>query len=234
MSHTHVFFCIHFGINQQFPFTPFLFAPHLMFQQVTLCSVLCLSSPTSFCILLPIERMKPVSCWKLVHLERTQQRVNLKWIMWPSCPIRTDINPSNKLPMNREGKSTIYFNDFTAGLTQYIHLKAKSEMQVIQERTCYESLTKKCICNKASQIAKLLHEAACFRFKSYMGPKFLNGPLMWNAKKTCHTFSCLIIFGQDVSIKFLLFLMCLVTFLKCWQFCKMDVLFMSWGMSGQK
>lgn len=149
-----------------------------MFLPMTLHSVLSLSNPASFGILLPVERMKPVSGWKLANLERTKQRVSLKLIMWPSCPIRIDINPSNKLPMNREGKRTIYFNDFTAGLTQYIHLKAKNEMQVIQERTCYESLTKKHICNRESQIAKFLHGAACFRFKSYMGPKLLNGPLM--------------------------------------------------------
>lgn len=135
--------------------------------------------------------------------------------MWPSCPIRTGINPSNKLPMNREGKRTIYFNDFTAGLTQYIHLKAKNEMQVIQEGTCYESLTKKCVCNNKSQIAKFLHEAACFRFESYAGPKLLNGPLIQNAEKTCHTFSCFMFFGQDMGIKFLLSLMCLMTSLEC-------------------
>lgn len=35
--------------------------------------------------------------------------------------------------------------------------EGKNEIQVIQETTCYESLTKKCICNKESQIAKFLH-----------------------------------------------------------------------------
>lgn len=80
--------------------------------------------------------------------------------------------------MNRQGKRTIYLNDFTAGLTQYVHLKGKNEIQVIQETTCYESLTKESIRNKESQIAKFLHEAACFRFKSYMGPKLLSGLLM--------------------------------------------------------
>lgn len=73
---------------------------------------------------------------------------------------------------------TIYLNDFTAELAQYVHLKAKNEIQVIQETTRYESLTKKYICYKESQIAKFLHEVACFRFKSYMGPRLLNGPLM--------------------------------------------------------
>lgn len=48
---------------------------------------------------------------------------------------------------------TICLNDFTVELTQYVHLKAKNEVQVIQETTCYESLAKKCICKEESQIA---------------------------------------------------------------------------------
>lgn len=45
--------------------------------------------------------------------------------------------------MSSLGKRTIYFSDFTAGLTQYVYLKAKTEIQVIQETTFYESLRKK-------------------------------------------------------------------------------------------
>lgn len=171
-----------------YAYTLVLISNFLLIQSFSLCSSL--KVPANDFAFSPelIQSCKlwhSFTCWKdetSVRLEtskfRKNQRVSLKLIMWPSCPIRIDINPSNKLPMNREGKRTIYFNDFTAGLTQYIHLKAKNEMQVIQERTCYESLTKKHICNRESQIAKFLHEAACFRFKSYMGPKLLNGPLM--------------------------------------------------------
>lgn len=62
--------------------------------------------------------------------------------------------------MSSLGERTIYCNDFTAGLTQYVYVKAKNEMQVIQETTFCESLRKKkSICNKESGIAMFLHES---------------------------------------------------------------------------
>lgn len=45
--------------------------------------------------------------------------------------------------MSSLGERTIYCNDFTAGLIQYVYVKAKNEMQVIQETTFCESLRKK-------------------------------------------------------------------------------------------
>jgi len=47
-----------------------------------------------------------------------------------------------------------------------------------------------------SQTAKFSHEATCFRFKSYMGPRLLNGSLMQNTEITSHTFSCFIFWAR--------------------------------------
>lgn len=127
------------------------------------------------------------TCWKdatSFRLETSKFRENLTKTEFKinhvaKLPNQNWYKSQKQIAHEQRRKRTIYFNDFTAGLTQYIHLKAKkNEIQVIQERTCYESLTKKHICNKESQIAKFLHEAACFRFKFYMGPKLLNGSSM--------------------------------------------------------
>lgn len=135
--------------------------------------------------------------------------------------------------MNSQGKRVIYLNDFTAEFTQYVHLKAKNETQVIQETTCYESLTKKCICNKKSQIAKFLAWGSLFQVQVLHGTKASEWTLNVKHRKKPPAPLVVLYFGQDMSINSFLSLICLVTFLKCWQFCKINVLFSSWGRPGQ-
>lgn len=103
--------------------------------------------------------------------------------MWPSCPIRMD--KTQQQIAHEQTREMYYLSEWLHSWTHTIWTfeSKKNEIQVIQETTCYESLTKKCICNKKFQIAKFLHEAACFRFKSYVGPRLLNGPLMQNSEK---------------------------------------------------
>lgn len=142
---------------------------------MTLCSVLCLAKFYKF--------WHSFTCWK----DETNFRLKTSKFRENLTKSEFKINHVAKLPNQNRYKSQQQIaheqrreKDY---LFQWLHswthtiytFESKNEMQVIQEGTCYESLTKKCVCNNESQIAKFLHEAACFRFESYAGPKLLNG-----------------------------------------------------------
>lgn len=75
---------------------------------MTLCSVLCLSNPTSFGILLYSERMKPISGWKQVNLERTRTKSEFKMNCVAKLPNQNGWIPATNCPWTDKGKDYLF------------------------------------------------------------------------------------------------------------------------------